>query len=173
MHTYRCLLTVPGIGPRTASELVIGVDIAEFDGCFSFLSRNGSYTNIGDIIASPAYSLLRALGKEARLIYKLLEAPLYHCISLAETERRIVLRALEEIGEEAVISDGLLQVEDNWAHLQEARSAAHCRAPSPCTLGLSREKQTSYQRRSAPTRRFFLTTLGRHIQATRCCRKAT
>lgn len=28
--TYECLLTVPGIGPRTASELVIGVDIAAF-----------------------------------------------------------------------------------------------------------------------------------------------
>lgn len=27
---YSCLLTVPGIGPRTASELVIGVDIANF-----------------------------------------------------------------------------------------------------------------------------------------------
>ena len=28
--TYRCLLTVPGIGPRTASELVISIDIADF-----------------------------------------------------------------------------------------------------------------------------------------------
>lgn len=28
--TYRCLPTVPGIGPRTAPELVIGVDIGEF-----------------------------------------------------------------------------------------------------------------------------------------------
>ena len=28
--TYRCLTTVPGIGPRTASELVIGVDISRF-----------------------------------------------------------------------------------------------------------------------------------------------
>lgn len=28
--TYACLLTVPGIGPRTASELVIGVDIDDF-----------------------------------------------------------------------------------------------------------------------------------------------
>ena len=28
--TYGCLLTVPGIGPRTASELVIGIDIADF-----------------------------------------------------------------------------------------------------------------------------------------------
>ena len=28
--TYGCLLTVPGIGPRTASELVIGIDIAAF-----------------------------------------------------------------------------------------------------------------------------------------------
>lgn len=29
-NTYRCLLTVPGIGPRTASELVISIDIDEF-----------------------------------------------------------------------------------------------------------------------------------------------
>lgn len=29
-ETYRCLLTVPGIGPRTASELVISIDIADF-----------------------------------------------------------------------------------------------------------------------------------------------
>lgn len=81
--------------------------------------------------ASPVYSLLRAFGKEARLICKLLEAPLYHCISLAETERRIVLRALEEMGEEAVISDGLLQVEDNWAHLQEARKRSALPGPIP------------------------------------------
>lgn len=29
-ETYRCLLTVPGIEPRTASELVISIDIADF-----------------------------------------------------------------------------------------------------------------------------------------------
>lgn len=29
-ETHRCLLTVPGIGPRTASELVISIDIADF-----------------------------------------------------------------------------------------------------------------------------------------------
>lgn len=29
-ETYRCLLTVPGIGPKTASELVISIDIADF-----------------------------------------------------------------------------------------------------------------------------------------------
>ncbi len=28
--TYACLLTVPGIGPRTASELVISIDIRDF-----------------------------------------------------------------------------------------------------------------------------------------------
>lgn len=28
--TYECLLTVPGIGPRTASELVISIDIGDF-----------------------------------------------------------------------------------------------------------------------------------------------
>lgn len=71
--------------------------------------------------ASPAYSLLRAFGKEAGFICKPLEAPLYHCISLTETERRIVLRALEKMGEKAVIRDDLLQVGDDWAHLQEAR----------------------------------------------------
>ena len=29
-HTYRCLLTVPGIGPKTASELAITIDIEDF-----------------------------------------------------------------------------------------------------------------------------------------------
>lgn len=29
-ETHRCLLTVPGIGPRTASELVMSIDIADF-----------------------------------------------------------------------------------------------------------------------------------------------
>ena len=29
-ETYKCLLTVPGIGPRTASELVISIEIADF-----------------------------------------------------------------------------------------------------------------------------------------------
>lgn len=28
--TYECLLTIPGIGPRTASELVISIDISDF-----------------------------------------------------------------------------------------------------------------------------------------------
>ena len=31
-ETCRCLLTVPGIGPRTASELVVSIDIADFAG---------------------------------------------------------------------------------------------------------------------------------------------
>lgn len=29
-ETYRCLLTGPGIGPRTASELVVSINIADF-----------------------------------------------------------------------------------------------------------------------------------------------
>lgn len=29
-ETYKCLLTVPGIGPRTASELVVSIDISDF-----------------------------------------------------------------------------------------------------------------------------------------------
>lgn len=31
-ETYRCLLTVPGVGPATAAQLVAGVDIAAFPG---------------------------------------------------------------------------------------------------------------------------------------------
>ena len=30
--TYRCLLTVPGTGPKTASELAISIDIEDFPG---------------------------------------------------------------------------------------------------------------------------------------------
>ena len=40
-ETYRCLLTVPGIGPRTASELVISIDIADFAGHDRLASRCG------------------------------------------------------------------------------------------------------------------------------------
>lgn len=89
---------------------------------------------------SPTYSLLRAFGKEARFICKLLEAPLYYCISLAEIERRIVLRALKEMGEDVVIRDDLLQVEDDWAHLQEARKNSALPGPIPlCPWIIARE----------------------------------
>lgn len=40
-ETYRCLLTVPGIGPRTTSELVISIDIADFAGRDGLASRCG------------------------------------------------------------------------------------------------------------------------------------
>lgn len=40
-ETYRCLPTVPGIGPRTASELVISIDIADFAGRDRLASRCG------------------------------------------------------------------------------------------------------------------------------------
>ena len=81
--------------------------------------------------ASLAYSLLRAFGKEAGLICKLLEVPLYHCISLTEIERRVVLRALGKIGEDVVIRNDLLQVEDDWTHLQEARKHSALPGPTP------------------------------------------
>ena len=41
--TYRCLLTVPGIGPKTASELAISIDIEDFpshDRLASFVERH-------------------------------------------------------------------------------------------------------------------------------------
>lgn len=126
-----CLLTVPGIGPRTASELVIGRRHRRVRRVFLVSqSRRLLHQHWGHH-RKPAYSLFRAFGKEAGLICKLLEAPLYHCISLAETERRIVLRALEETGKDVVISDNLLQVEDDWAHLQEARKRSALPGPIP------------------------------------------
>ena len=30
-ETYRCLLTVPGVGPRTAAQLALSVDISDFE----------------------------------------------------------------------------------------------------------------------------------------------
>ena len=39
-ETCRCLLAVPGIGPRTASELVVSIDIADFAGCGRLVSRS-------------------------------------------------------------------------------------------------------------------------------------
>lgn len=41
------------------------------------------------------------------------------------------MRALEEMGEEVVISEGLLQVEDDWTHLQEARKHSALLDPIP------------------------------------------
>ena len=40
-ETYRCLLTVPGIGPKTAAALVAGVDISLFPSCDKFASYCG------------------------------------------------------------------------------------------------------------------------------------
>ncbi len=57
--TYQCLTTVPGIGTRTASELVIGIDIALFDGHDKLASYCGlapkdrqSGTSISSVTAS-------------------------------------------------------------------------------------------------------------------------
>ena len=58
-ETYRCLLTVPGIGPRTASELVISIDIADFPSHDRLASRCGpaprnrrSGTSVSSVSAS-------------------------------------------------------------------------------------------------------------------------
>lgn len=58
-ETRRCLLTVPGIGPRTASELVISIDIADFAAHDRLASRCGlaprnrrSGTSISSVSAS-------------------------------------------------------------------------------------------------------------------------
>lgn len=58
-ETYRCLLTVPGIGPRTASELVISIDIDDFPdhdrlaSCCGLAPRNRqSGTSISSVSAS-------------------------------------------------------------------------------------------------------------------------
>lgn len=58
-ETHRCLLTVPGIGPRTASELVISIDIADFADHDRLASRCGlaprnrrSGTSISSVSAS-------------------------------------------------------------------------------------------------------------------------
>ena len=58
-ETRRCLPTVPGIGPRTASELVISIDIADFAGHDRLASRCGlaprnrrSGTSISSVSAS-------------------------------------------------------------------------------------------------------------------------
>lgn len=56
---YKCLLTVSGIGPRTASELVISIEIADFPGydrlasCCGPAPRNRqSGTSISSVSAS-------------------------------------------------------------------------------------------------------------------------
>jgi transposase len=57
--TYACLLTVPGIGPRTASELAISIDVADFPdhdhlaSCCGIAPRNRqSGTSLSSVCAS-------------------------------------------------------------------------------------------------------------------------
>ena len=51
--TYRCLLTVPGIGPKTASELAISIDIEDFPSHDRLAPRNRqSGTSISSVTAS-------------------------------------------------------------------------------------------------------------------------
>lgn len=57
--TYRCLLTVPGIGPKTASELAISIDIEDFPSHDRLASYRGlaprnrqSGTSISSVTAS-------------------------------------------------------------------------------------------------------------------------
>ena len=50
--TYRCLLTVPGIGPKTASELAISIDIEDFpshDRLASYCGFRAAQPPVGDL----------------------------------------------------------------------------------------------------------------------------
>ncbi len=86
--TYRCLLTVPGIGPKTASELAISIDIEDFpshDRLASYCGlaprnrQSGTFDLLGDGIAprqqeaeEPAHILVQLpypdRGKMGRLL---------------------------------------------------------------------------------------------------------
>ena len=50
--TYRCLLTVPGIGPKTASELAISIDIEDFpshDRLASYCGSGAAQPPVGNL----------------------------------------------------------------------------------------------------------------------------
>lgn len=81
--TYRCLLAVPGIGPGTASELVIGIDIAELGGHGKLASYCGltprnrqSGTSISSVTASQQ-------GNK-----RLENLPIFSCNSLTRSNSR-------------------------------------------------------------------------------------
>lgn len=79
---------------------------------------------ISHLTSNPAHSLLVASGKDVGAACELLEIPIYHCISLAEIERRIISRAKREMGEDIVTSRELLRAEDDWRCLRDMHEHA-------------------------------------------------
>lgn len=81
--TYECLLTVPGIGPRTASELVIAVDISDFrdhDHLASYCGLAPRNRTSGTSISSVSAS--RQGNKRLKNLL------IFSCNSLARSENR-------------------------------------------------------------------------------------
>ena len=89
--TYACLLTIPGIGPRTASELTIAIDISSFpdhDHLASYCGIAPRNRRSGTSIASVAAS--EAGEQEA-------EEPAHILMQLADEKREQVRRVLPRV----------------------------------------------------------------------------
>lgn len=82
-ETYACLLTVPGIGPRTAAQLAVSVDI----GRFPDHDRLASYCGIAPRVRSSGTSV-RSVRASRRGDAKLKSLLIFSCNSLVRSSGR-------------------------------------------------------------------------------------
>lgn len=82
-ETYACLLTVPGIGPRTAAQLAVSVDI----GRFPDHDHLASYCGIAPRVRSSGTSV-RSVRASRRGDARLKSLPIFSCNSLVRSSGR-------------------------------------------------------------------------------------
>ena len=82
-ETYACLLTVPGIGPRTAAQLAVSVDI----GRFPDHDHLASYCGIAPRVRSSGTSV-RSVGASRRGDARLKSLLIFSCNSLVRSSGR-------------------------------------------------------------------------------------
>lgn len=79
-ETYRCLLTVPGVGPATAAQLVAGVQIAAFPSCDKLASYCGLAPR--NVQSGTASNSVSSSPEGNRCLKNLL---IFSCLSLARS----------------------------------------------------------------------------------------
>lgn len=82
-ETYACLLTVPGIGPRTAAQLAVSVDIARFPDH----DHLASYCGIAPRVRSSGTSV-RSVRASRRSDARLKSLLIFSCNSLVRSSGR-------------------------------------------------------------------------------------
>lgn len=86
-ETYRCLLTVPGIGPRTAAEPADSVDMAEFRGHDRLASYRGPAPRNGQ--SGTSIPSVTASGQGNRRLKNL---PIFSCTPPSPLGRPVIIR---------------------------------------------------------------------------------